>query len=215
MKTLFSKQIYLLLLLVILFSHLVSAAYSAPISPAEIFIKRHSGKSYDPTKDVSHEQMLALIEATRWAPSSYNEQPWYFIFCDKFSNPEAYLKALESFKDMQGAWVEKAPLLVIIIAQTMSPHNNKLNKWAEYDTGAAAVSMALQASELGLMAHQIGGFNKGMIRENFKLSEDDKPLVIMLIGYEKEDPKTKPRIRKPIDENFFLGEWGNGFGVEK
>lgn len=212
MKNKITKPIYLVILFLLLFSFLTPFTYSQEINPAEIFLKRHSYKAYDPTLEVNQEQMLALISAAKWAPSSHNDQPWNFIFCDKTRTPEAYLKAFDSLKETQQAWVQDAPLLVVVVARTKELHKGKMNEWAEYDTGAAGISMALQASELGLMAHQIGGFDKAKIKESFQLPENHKPLTIMVIGYEApgEDSNAKPRTRRPINENFFLGEWNRG-----
>lgn len=210
MKNYFTNYLYVFLL-IFLISYL-TPIFSEPIAPAEIFLKRHSYRAYDPTQPVSKEQISAMIEAARWAPSSYNEQPWNFIFCDKYSNPEAYMKALDSVYESQQQWVQNAPLLVVVVTRTKTSHKNKPNEWADYDTGAAAVSMALQASEMGLMAHQIGGFDKEKIRESFQLPEHHQPSAIMVVGVEptEGDPGAKPRHRKPVQENFFWGEWGTG-----
>lgn len=202
---------YTLIVIIILSSFTASlCSEEAAVSP--IFIKRHSGKSYDPSRNVTDDQLSALIEAARWAPSSHNDQPWNFIICDRTKTPEAYRKAFISFKESQQQWVQNAPLLVIVVTRTNLIYKNKPNEWAEYDTGAAAISMALQASDLGLMAHQVGGFDEHIIQQEFHLPENCIPMTIMVIGYESSepDPKAKPRDRRSIGENFFLGEWGTG-----
>lgn len=175
---------------------------------SEIFIKRHSGKDFDEGLPVSNELKQALIEATRWTPSSFNDQPWNFILCDRNENPEAYYNVLSSIFGNQESWLSKAPVLVVIIARTNYAYNNKPNDWAAYDTGAAAMSMSLQATDLGLMTHQIGGFDREQIRQTFLLPDDHDPLVVMAIGYEVPSTNQNPRIRKPASENFFNGEWG-------
>lgn len=182
------------------------------VSP--LFMKRHSGKAYDPSKQVSEKQKEALIQAARWAPSSHNDQPWNFIFCDKQLTPEAYENALRSLKEKQQGWVGNAPLLVVVTTRLQLIYKNKPNEWAEYDAGAAAISMALQASDMGLMAHQIGGFDKDKIHQDFQLPQNVKPLTIMVIGYESE-PDPTPRDRRTIGDNFFSGKWGNGMVIQQ
>lgn len=180
----------------------------------EVFLQRHSGKSYQPHTAVSVEQMRVLMEAARWAPSSHNDQPWYFIICDRYLTPEAYLKAFESLKTTQQAWVQNAPLLIVMVARRREIHNGKINYWCEYDCGAAAMSLALQATALGLMVHQIGGFDKEKIIENFVIPDDHKPMTIMVVGYEEAqnpDPSTPLRVRRSLEETFFLGSWGSPF----
>lgn len=177
---------------------------------SEIFIKRHSGDNYDPIPGLDEDQMRSLIQAARLTPSSYNDQPWNFIFCDREKSPEAYSKALSSLQGND--WAGNAPLLVIVVIRTKFLKNGKNNIWAEYDTGAAALSMSLQAADMGLMAHQIGGFDKDAIREQFQLPENCKPLAIIAIGYEDANQsETKPRSRRPVEDNFFQGQWGTSY----
>lgn len=196
-------------LVLILFIFVFTSLHAAsPVS--EIFIKRHSGKSYDPARPIAEDQLRALVDAARWAPSSHNDQPWNFIFCDREKTPEAYQTALSSLKGTQQLWVKNAPLIVIIAARTQTLYKNKPNEWAQYDTGAAAVSMALQAADLGLMAHQIGGFDDELIKQAFPFPDNVTPVTLMVLGYEasESDPQAKPRERRPSSQNFFLGEWG-------
>lgn len=182
----------------------------------DVFFKRHSGRAFDSSREVSEGQIESLIQAARWAPSSHNDQPWNYIICHRALSPEAYHLALSSFKDRQKKWVKNAPLFVVIVARKLHLHDGSPNYWAEYDTGASAVSMALQAVSLGLMAHQIGGFDKEKVKRDFQLPENCKPMAIMVIGYENPegDSILKPRVRRPVKENFFLGTWNNGFNDE-
>lgn len=200
------KKIILLVLISFISFNIINANETFV---SEIFLKRHSGKSYDGSRQVTLEQIDGLIEAARWAPSSHNDQPWNFIICEKSLTPEAYAKAFSSLKAAtQQKWAVNAPLLIIIVARTKELYDGKLNYWNEFDTGSAAVSMALQAADLGLMAHQVGGFNKEMIRKEFQLPEDCKPMTIMIVGYEMAEENPAPRERRPVGSNFFLGEWG-------
>jgi len=196
----------LILSLIMFISCFGNTAYSDDSLVSENFLKRHSGKAFDPSREISYDQLLALIQAARWACSSFNDQPWNFIICERSITPEAYQKALSSIIPSQQKWAMNAPMLVVIIARTNFLYNGKFNEWAEYDTGAAAISMALQACDLDLMTHQIGGFDKSKIIQDFELEENFKPLSIMAIGYESEgDSNPEPRTRRQIGENFFLG----------
>ena len=175
---------------------------------AEVFVKRHSGKNFK-TTGVTEEQYAALIQSARWAPSSYNDQPWNFIFCDRYKNPEAYQKVVDSLYGQD--WVENVPLFAIAVVRPAFRYNQQENDWALYDTGAAALSMSLQATEMGLMAHQIGGFDREEIQQEFHLPEGFQPIAILAIGYEDtsvDSSEEEPRTRYPINENFFYGQWG-------
>src|SRR5581483_5175230 len=118
-------------------------------SVERVIARRHSGYAYDPSKTVSSDQLKTIIKAGQMAPSSYNDQPARFIICDRTTNPEAYKKALGGLVEFNQKWAQAAPVLVVVVASTNS-RENSFNKWAQYDTGAAAFSMALQADALGL-----------------------------------------------------------------
>lgn len=209
------------------FNAILSAALSLTLASGwhleatevgEIFMKRHSGNAYDSECDVSLEQLFTLAEATRWTPSSYNDQPWSFIFCHRDHTPEAYQTVLDSLMGKQGEWVKNAPVLVVTLVRGNFAYNGKPNMWAEYDTGAAALSLSLQATELGLMTHQIGGFDAAKIGEGFSIPEGYRPLTVITVGYEavtEEVPQKpqKPRERFPLEDNFFFGEWQHGLGA--
>lgn len=176
---------------------------------AKILEQRYSGYSFDPLKHVTHNQIISLIKAAQLTPSSYNEQPWNFIISDKTTNPEAYNITLSSLAEGNKKWAKDAQLLVVIATSIHSVATNEPNQWAQYDTGAAAFSMTIQATALGLMTHQMAGFDRSKITELLGLPKDVIPMSIMAIGYEDlARSKIQPRRRKPIGDNFFQGMWG-------
>lgn len=179
----------------------------------DIIAKRHSGKDFE-NRPLSRAQIEALVQSARWAPSSYNDQPWNFIFCDRYTHPDSYAKAIDSIYGQE--WAESAPLLVISVVRPEFRYNQQENGWAQYDTGAAALSMSLQATALGLMAHQIGGFDPETIQEEFHLPNGYQPISIIAIGYEKysDAPINEERLRRPVDENFFFGDWDQQFPMK-
>lgn len=198
---------YLFTLTCCFFSTLTSSEESLV---SDNFIKRHSGTSFDPSRFLDNMQINALITAAKWTPSSFNDQPWNFIICDLVQTPEAYEKALASIYESQRDWVHNAPVLIVVVVRTKYSYNDEVNEWAEYDTGAATFSMSLQATDLELMTHQLGGFDSEFVRKAFQIPEDYKPIAIMAVGYETADAEPQQRERLPVGKNFFLGEWGSG-----
>lgn len=175
---------------------------------ADLFVKRHSGKEFT-DHPLSQDQINALVQAARWTPSSYNDQPWNFVLCNKETHPEAHKKLVETIYGQE--WAEAAPLLVLSVVRPEFRYNHKPNDWALYDTGAAALGMSLQATKMGLMAHQIGGFDPEAAAEEFHLPKGYQPISIIAIGYEKAAPtpaEEAERVRLPIKDNFFFGNWG-------
>lgn len=183
----------------------------------ETIAERWSGRAYDATKKVSREQILALLEAARWAPSCYGDQPWRFLVWDKSSDEGAWNKALECLAPFNQSWAKNAPVLMLACANAVFAHNGEANRWAQYDTGAAAENLCLQAEHLGLMTHQMGGFNADLAREKFNIPAEVTPMAMLAIGYagdashlsdELKAREIAPRIRKPLGELFFDGNWG-------
>jgi nitroreductase len=178
---------------------------------------RWSPRAFDASKPVSQAQIIALCEAARWAPSSYNDQPWRFIVCDKSSNPTAWQTAFDCLAPSNQTWVKDASLLLLGCANTILDVNSQANRFAQYDTGAAAENLVLQAANMGLAAHQMGGFNSDLTREKFNIPAQFTLMAMLAVGYEgdannlPDDLKTRElaaRKRKPLGELFFSGSWG-------
>src|SRR5690606_4672076 len=151
--------------------------------------KRWSGRAYDASKKVTQEQVIALLEAARWAPSCYGDQPWRFIVWNKDTDPEGWQKAFDCLAPGNQAWVKDAPLLFLITAGSLFNHNAKENRWGQYDTGAAAENLCLQASSMGLMAHQMGGFDVDKTREAFNVPNEYALMSMLCVGYQADVSK--------------------------
>jgi nitroreductase len=188
----------------------------APSKIVPLLNQRHSGRAYDSSRLVTLEQIGLLAEAARSAPSSYNEQPWNFIICDRTTNPKAYAKAFSCLVEFNQNWAKNAPVLIVISANMQSEETKTVNRWGAYDTGAAAVCMALEATALGLMAHQMGGFDEVKIRKEFHIPEEYVPMAVMAVGYEsaEEAAHVLAKNRQPLHENFFMGSWGTGLQIK-
>jgi nitroreductase len=171
--------------------------------------KRRSGRSYNPHKEVSRGQIEQLLEAARWAPSSYGEEPWRFVIAHKGLNPESYKKVLESLVEFNQGWAKNAPVLIVISAKSNFKKNNQPNRWGAYDTGSAAQNISLMATSIGLMAHQMGGFDPDKVRESFNIPADVEIISVMALGYELPDATdaNATRQRMPIDAIAAWGQW--------
>lgn len=178
---------------------------------------RWSGRAYDAAKTVSHEQVIALLEAARWAPSCFGDQPWRFVVWNKNTNAQAWQQAFDCIVPGNQAWVKDAPVLLLVCADTLFSHNQQPNRWAQYDTGAAAENLCLQASALGLMAHQMGGFDANLAREKFNVPAQYTPMAMISVGHPADVAtltgdtlarETAARTRKPLSELFFEENWG-------
>ncbi|MBF4989441.1 nitroreductase family protein [Methylophilus sp. 14] len=182
----------------------------------ELLANRWSGRAYDADQSVSKEQVVSLLEAARWAPSCFGDQPWRYVFCNKADNLQAWQAAFDCLVPGNQGWAVNAPVLLLICADTLFGHNDKPNKWAAYDTGAATENLCLQATALGLMAHQMGGFDADKARMTFNVPERYQILAMVTVGYqasvdslsgEVKERELAARSRKPLEELFFNGVW--------
>jgi len=183
----------------------------------ELIASRWSGRAYDSSRLLSREQIISLVEAARWAPSCFGDQPWRFIVFDKATNQSAWEKALACLAEGNQSWAKDAPLLLLACADSVLSQNGKPNRWGQYDTGAASLNLCLQAAALGLMVHQMGGFDADKTETAFSIPEQFTPMAMMTVGYQlaeaaiPEDIKEREynaRARNTLDENFFEGDWG-------
>lgn len=186
----------------------------------ELIANRWSGRAFAPDHDISQEQLISLLEAARWAPSCYGDQPWRFIICKKSINEEAWNNAFSCLSEGNQSWASEAPVLILVSADSMLTKNNMPNRWGQYDAGAASMSLCLQATDLGLMVHQMGGFDAEKARKIFAIPDQFTPMAMMAIGYQlpldsipedKKERELSERQRRPLAENFFEGNWGNAF----
>jgi nitroreductase len=185
----------------------------------DLIQNRWSPRAFDPNKEVSHDDLLALLEAARWAPSCFNDQPWRYVICVKANDEAGWQNALAILAEKNQQWAKNAPVLMLAIAMANFNHNGKPNRWAMYDTGAASVSLCLQATALGLVVHQMGGFDAEKAREVFNFPEDCQPMAMMAVGHQAEadsldedfkEAELGARSRVPLEQRFYFGKWPGG-----
>ena len=166
-------------------------------------------------KPVEKEKLLSLLEAARWAPSSFNEQPWNYIVTCK-QNSDAFQNLLGALNERNREWAQHAPVLLVSIAKINFSHNGSPNPYSWYDVGQAAANMTTQATALGLYLHQMAGFDREAVREMYHIPHDFEPVAIMAVGYPGDPEKlpepfqkseTAVRNRKPLSDFIFTGLW--------
>lgn len=163
---------------------------------------------------VAPEMLRAVFEAARWAPSSFNEQPWRFLVATR-DEPE-WLGRLQDYLDPRNAWARMAPVLVASAYRTHSLKTDERNRVAQRDLGAAEQNMFIQATALGLAFHQIAGFDHERLRRTL-LPPGFEPGTLITIGYPVDTDAlsiTRPpseataRSRLPLTDLVFRDEWG-------
>ena len=189
------------------------ATTEVPIN--DVIAQRWSPRAFDPSYIIAEDEIKSLFEAARWAPSCYGDQPWQFVLFNK-EDATLWASALNCLSVGNQNWAMDASILIVVCANKVFDHNKEPNRWAQYDTGASAENICLQAVSLGLSTHQMGGFDEEKIRKLSNIPEQFDILSIMALGQalkeseftEEQIKKEKsPRKRKALDEIYFNNKW--------
>ncbi len=176
--------------------------------------KRRSPRAFA-DKPVEHDLLRQLFDAARWAPSSYNEQPWRFIVATK-NQPEEYEKLAQVLNDYNSEWATSAPVLILTLAKNHFEKNNNANKHAQHDVGQAISYLTFEATRHDLFVHQMAGILPEKAIELYNIPEHYTPMTMVAVGYygdmaaipEKFHKGEKAqRSRLSIDDIVFRGEW--------
>ncbi|HMB98045.1 MAG TPA: nitroreductase family protein [Balneolaceae bacterium] len=176
--------------------------------------KRWSPRTFS-DKPVDKEILRQIFDAARWAPSSYNEQPWRFIIATK-EEPEEFEKLSKVMVEFNRNWASGAPVLILTAIKKIFEKNGKPNRVALHDLGQAASYLTFEATRHNLYVHQMAGIDLDKARELFNIPEDYEPATMIAIGYIGEldnlpknlkDAETGERSRLDIDEILFRGDW--------
>ncbi len=184
-----------------------------------IFHHRWSARAFA-DREVSREDLRRVFEAARWAPSSYNEQPWRYIVGTR--GTETHKKVADSLVPFNRSWAQRAPVLILGVAKARFSHDNSPNSYAVFDLGAASAYLVLQAAALGLTTHQMAGFDREKARKLLVIPEAYDFGSVIALGYQDEPERlaneelikreTQPRERKALDK-FVFGEWEKPLGL--
>jgi len=181
-----------------------------PIS--DIFLNRWSPRAMS-GEPMSDEELMPLFEAARWAPSSYNGQPWRFVYAYKGS--KRYDQFFELLVPFNQSWAKTAAVLVAIISKKTFELNGKPSRTHSFDTGSAWMNFALQGSIDDLVVHAMEGFDYDKTHNLLGLSDDYQVECMVAVGKpgRKEDlpaelqEREEPSGRRPIEEIVFEDEF--------
>jgi nitroreductase len=157
-----------------------------------------------------------LFEAARWAPSSYNEQPWSYIVATK-NDPTQFDRLLSCLVEANQAWAKAAPVLVLGIVRLRFVRDDKPNRAAVHDLGLASAHLTVEATARGLFVHQMIGIVPERARHLYAIPEHSEAWTGLAIGYlgdagDLPEPLRQrdltARHRKPLRDIVFSGNWG-------
>jgi len=167
-----------------------------------IFVNRYSPRALE--RDMSDEDLNAMFEAARWAPSSYNNQSWRFMYA---THEDSEWDVFENLmNDFNASWASRGYALVVVASKTTFDHNGEDSVTHSFDTGAAWENFALEAARRGLVAHGMQGFDYEKAKEELDIPEGFEVEAMIAVGSEgdeselDEDMQVHPNGRKDMDE---------------
>ncbi|MCQ8278658.1 nitroreductase family protein [Acetobacteraceae bacterium KSS8] len=150
-----------------------------------IFARRWSPRSLT-GENVPVSELHRLFEAARWAASSYNSQPWRFVYANRDS--AAWPEFVTLLNPFNQSWAEKAGALIVVASRlTMSVPNGPEpvpSHSHAFDTGAACANLALQAVHSGLVTHSMVGFDFEAAARVVGLPEGYRIEAMIAVGHQ-------------------------------
>lgn len=166
------------------------AQTSADLHP--IILERWSTRAFDPTYEISRDEVIALLEAARWAASSNNLQPWKFAVA--YRGDELFAKFNETLAGFNKTWIPNASALIAVMHEKTN-EKGEARPTAAFDTGLAVGQLVLQAQAMGLYTHQVGGFNKEAALDALGSPENLQPIVLVAVGRHSKDAELSEELR--------------------
>lgn len=171
---------------------------------------RWSPRAFDAGRPVDDDDLLALLEAARFAPSCMNEQPWQYVVAQA---PADHEKMVSVLNPANQEWASRAPVLMLILTRK-NFSSGRGNRFHQFDAGTSWGFLQLEAQRRGLITHAMAGFNHDMARDVFAVPDDYEIMAAVAVGYygnpeelsARYREREHPQPRKSLAEMFFRNE---------
>ena len=145
----------------------------------EIIASRRSPRSFNETSTINNDDLTAILEAARWAPSAFNGQPWRFFVGKR--GDEVFGQILSSLGDFNKSWAKNSSALILVAGKTVKG-DGSIHADYQYDCGLAVGQLVIETHHRGLIAHQMTGFDKAVAQEVLSIAPELIPVVVIAVG---------------------------------
>ncbi|RMF89422.1 MAG: nitroreductase [Methanobacteriota archaeon] len=181
-----------------------------PVDP--LFIRRWSPRAMS-GEPLSEEELMTLFEAARWAPSSYNNQPWRFLYARR--GTEHWKLFFDLLYEGNQAWAKRAGALIVAVSKETFDYNGRPSITHSFDAGAAWENLALQGTVMGLVVHAMQGFDYGKARTALAIPDGYRVEAMIAVGRPGRKEELPPQLqerehpsgRKPLSRIVREGVW--------
>ena len=172
----------------------------------EIIATRRSPRSLDPSSPFTDEDLIAALEAARWAPSAFNGQPWRFFVGKR--GDEVFGQIMTSLGDFNKSWAKNSSALILVAGKTVKD-DGAIYADYQFDCGLAVAQLVIETHHRGLIAHQMTGFDKSVAQTELSIAPELIPVVVIAVGTQDAPEKLAgplleremaPRVRLPLSE---------------
>ena len=175
-----------------------------------LFVERWSPRAMS-GEPIRPGELMPLIEAAKWAPSSFNNQPWRFIY--GYRDKEGWKTLLGLLEPGNASWAKNAGVLIVVVSKKTFDYNGKPSRTHHFDAGAAWASLALEGSLRGLVVHGMEGFDYDRAKAELKIPDDYDVEAMIAVGKpgrpedlpEKMRQREVPSTRKSVSQIAFEG----------
>jgi nitroreductase len=187
----------------------MSAITVTPIHP--VLTNRRSPRSFDANATISNDDLLAILEAARWAPSANNFQPWRFHVGVR--GEDVFESVLNTLVPFNQSWANRASALILVSIVNQNEDGTP-RPISGFDAGLAVSQLTFEAHSRGQVVHQMAGFDAAQAAETFGLSSELTPIVVIAIGVQGPaeqlegvllEREKAPRQRKDLAEIVLAG----------
>ncbi len=183
------------------------------MSVKEIIEKRRAYRSLERV-EIKDELIKDLAECASLAPSCFNYQPWRFVFVYQENLLQELRKTLSKGKE----WAYNASMIIAVFSKKDMDCVIGEREYYLFDVGMASAFLILRATELGLVAHPIAGYNPEAVKELLGIPAEMKLITLIIVGKHSETispylsekqieaEKRRPE-RVPIEKFTFLNRF--------
>ena len=155
----------------------MKAETSVPVH--EIIAARRSPRSFNETATINNDDLVAILEAARWAPSAFNGQPWRFFVGKR--GDEVFNQILSALGDFNKSWAKNSSALILVAGKTVKG-DGSIHADYQYDCGLAVAQLVVETHHRGLIAHQMTGFDKAVAQDVLSIAPELIPVVVIAVG---------------------------------
>lgn len=145
-------------------------------------------------EELQEDELMSLFEAARWAPSSFNNQPWRFVYAKR--NTTHWERLLGLLADSNKIWAKDAAVLIVVVSSQNFEYNDKPSITHQFDAGAAWENLALEAASRGLAAHGMQGFDYERAKTELEVPDSYDVMAMIAVGKRGSKEKLPSKLQE-------------------